>query len=39
MQASGQSGYVGIYYWNFGSPELMLLAQAAGELDAAGQHV
>ncbi len=38
MQASGQSGYVGIYYWNSGSPELMLFLRNAGnwtELGAA----
>ena len=30
MQASGQSGYVGVYYWNNGSPELMLFLRNAG---------
>ena len=30
MQASGQSGYAGIYYWNSGSPELMLFKRNGG---------
>ncbi len=30
MQASGQSGYVGFYYWNNGSPEVMLFLRNAG---------
>ena len=30
MQASGQSGYVGFYYWNNGSPELMLFLRNGG---------
>ena len=30
MQASGQSGYLGIYYWNSGSPELMLFLRKGG---------
>ena len=30
MQASGTSGYVGIYFWNSGSPELMLFVRNAG---------
>jgi hypothetical protein len=29
-QASGQSAYVGIYYWNSGSPELMLFSRSGG---------
>ena len=38
MQASGQSAYTGIYFWNSGSPELMLFLRNAGnwtELGAA----
>jgi hypothetical protein len=38
MQASGQDGYVGFYYWNGGSPELMLFLRnngGWGELGAA----
>ena len=30
MQNSGQDGYAGIYYWNNGSPELMLLERSSG---------
>ena len=30
MQASGQNGYAGLYYWNFGSPELMLFKRTGG---------
>ena len=29
-QASGQSGYVAIYFWNNGSPEIMLFARKGG---------
>ena len=30
VQNSGQNGYVGFYYWNFGSPELMLFKRSGG---------
>ena len=30
LQAKGQSGYVGLYYWNFGSPELMIFKRSGG---------
>ena len=30
MQNSGEDGYAGIYYWNNGSPELMLLERSSG---------
>jgi hypothetical protein len=30
MQDSGQTGYVGFYYWNNGSPELMLFKRSEG---------
>ena len=30
MQASGQSAYVGFYYWNSGSPVLMLFLRNGG---------
>ena len=30
MQNSGQNAYVGIYYWNNGSPELMLFRRISG---------
>ncbi len=29
-QAGGQNAYVGFYYWNFGSPELMLFKRSGG---------
>ena len=31
MQSGGQNLYVGIYFWNFGSPELMLFLRKAGD--------
>ena len=30
MQNAGQDGYAGIYYWNNGSPELMLFKRSSG---------
>ena len=30
MQASGQSVYAGLYFWNYGSPELMLFKRTGG---------
>ena len=36
MQNSGQDGYVGFYYWNNGSPELMLYKRASGSCDQLG---
>ena len=30
LQSRGQSGYAGLYYWNFGSPELMLFKRSGG---------
>ena len=30
LQASGKSGYAGLYFWNFGSPELMLFKRSGG---------
>jgi hypothetical protein len=30
MQSSGQNAYAGLYYWNFGSPELMLFKRTGG---------
>jgi putative esterase len=35
-QNNGQDAYVGIYYWNSGSPELMLFKRAAGEWSQLG---
>ena len=36
-QAGGQDGYVGFYYWNYGSPELMLFKRYGGRLGPARQ--
>ena len=30
LQSSGRSGYAGIYYWNFGSPQLLLYKRSGG---------
>jgi hypothetical protein len=30
LQGGGQNGYLGIYYWNFGSPELMIFVRYEG---------
>ena len=30
VQNGGQNAYVGIYFWNYGSPELMLFERNAG---------
>ena len=30
LQSGGQSGYLGIYFWNSGSPELVLYLRSAG---------
>ena len=30
LQNSGENGYAGLYYWNFGSPELMLFKRSNG---------
>ena len=30
VQGSGQNAYAGLYYWNFGSPELMLFKRSGG---------
>ena len=30
LQNSGQNGYAGLYYWNYGSPELMLFKRSNG---------
>ena len=30
MQGGGQNAYAGLYYWNFGSPELMLFKRSGG---------
>jgi hypothetical protein len=30
IQSGGQNAYAGLYYWNFGSPELMLFERSGG---------
>ena len=37
LQNNGQNGYLGIYYWNNGSPELVLYKRTVGQLVPAGQ--
>ena len=39
LQNGGQNGYLGIYYWNSGSPVLRLYKRSAGQLDAARQQL
>ena len=29
-QSGGQNGYFGLYFWNYGSPELMLFKRSGG---------
>ena len=36
MQSGGQNGYVGIYYWNSGSPELKLFVRSGGNWSQLG---
>jgi putative esterase len=36
MQSSGQNAYAGLYYWNFGSPELMLFKRSGGSWSQLG---
>jgi putative esterase len=38
MQSGGQTAYVGIYYWNSGSPELMLFARNGGNWSQLGSY-
>src|SRR5689334_18824353 len=38
MQNSGQSGYVGIYTWNSGSPQLQLYVRNAGNWSQLGSY-
>lgn len=38
MQASGQSAYVGIYYWNSGSPEVMPFLRKRGGWTQLGSY-
>ena len=37
LQGSGQNGYLGMYYWNNGSPELMLFVRSGGDWASAGR--
>ena len=38
MQASGQSGYVGFYYWNNGNPEVLLFLRKTGNWKQLGAY-
>ena len=38
MQASGQNVYAGLYYWNYGSPELMLFKRTGGAWTQLGAY-
>ena len=38
MQNGGQNGYLGIYYWNSGSPELVLYKRSAGNWTQLGAY-
>jgi hypothetical protein len=38
MQASGQNAYVGLYYWNFGSPEMLIFARISGGWSQLGSY-
>ena len=38
MQASGQDGYVGVYYWNSGSPEVTLFERTGSTWNQLGAY-
>ena len=38
-QNGGLNAYVGIYYWNNGSPDLKLFKRSGANLDPAWQHL
>ena len=38
LQGGGQNGYLGIYYWNSGNPELMLFLRNAGNWTQLGSY-
>ncbi len=38
MQAGGQDGYVGAYYWNSGSPEVLLFSRAGTTWNQLGSY-
>jgi putative esterase len=38
VQSGGRDGYVGIYYWNNGRPELRLFKRSAGNWDTLGVY-
>ena len=38
LQTSGQNGYAGLYYWNYGSPELMLFKRTGGAWTQLGAY-
>ena len=38
VQGGGQNGYLGIYFWNFGSPEMVLYERDAGNWTQLGSY-
>ena len=38
VQGGGQNGYLGIYFWNFGSPEMVLFERNAGNWTQLGSY-
>lgn len=38
VQADGKDAYVGVYYWNHGSPELLLFKRSAGNWNQLGSY-
>ena len=38
-QNNGQSAYAGLYFWNYGSPELMLFKRSTGNWTQLGSSV
>ena len=38
VQGGGQNGYLGIYYWNSGNPELLLFERNAGNWTQLGSY-
>jgi len=39
LQGSGQNGYVGLYFWNYGSPQLMVFKRSNGSWAQLGASV
>ena len=38
LQPGGQNGYLGIYFWNSGSPEVVLYERSAGNWTQLGSY-